>query len=56
MLPKSSSNVKGLTAKLYCDEPKTVRIEAEGECELTAGSIEADSEIEILDPSMQLPL
>lgn len=47
-------NIKGLTAKLYCDEPKTVRIEAEGECEVTAGSIEADSEIEILDPSMHI--
>ena len=47
-------NIKGLTAKLYCEEPKTVRIEAEGECEITAGSIEADSEIEILDPSMHI--
>ena len=47
-------NVKGLTAKLYCDEPKLVRIEAEGECEVTAGSIEADSEIEILDPGMHI--
>lgn len=47
-------NIKGLTAKLYTDEPKTVRIEAEGECEVTAGSIEADSEIEILDPSMHI--
>ena len=45
-------NIKGLTAKLYCDEPKTVRIEAQGECEVTAGSIECDSEVEILDPSM----
>ena len=47
-------NIKGLTAKLYTDEPKTVRIEAEGECEVTAGSIEADSDVEILDPSMHI--
>jgi len=47
-------NIKGLTAKLYCDEPKTVRIEAEGECVVTAGSIEADAEVEILDPSMHI--
>ena len=47
-------NIKGLTAKLYTDEAKTVRINAEGECEVTAGSIEADSEIEILDPSMHI--
>ncbi|MFV0401352.1 MAG: DNA-directed RNA polymerase subunit alpha [Oscillospiraceae bacterium] len=47
-------NIKGLTAKLYTDEPKLVRIEAEGEGEVTAGSIETDSEIEILDPSMHI--
>lgn len=47
-------NIKGLTAKLYTDEPKIVRIEAEGDCEITAGSIEADAEIEILDPSMHI--
>ena len=47
-------NIKGLTAKLYCDEPKTVRIDAQGECEVTAGSIECDSEVEILDPSMHI--
>jgi DNA-directed RNA polymerase subunit alpha len=47
-------NIKGLTAKLYSDEPKTVRIEAEGECEVTAGSIEVDSDVEILDPSMHI--
>ena len=47
-------NIKGLTAKLYTDEPKTVRIEAEGECQVTAGSIEADSDVEILDPSMHI--
>ncbi|MCL2056774.1 MAG: DNA-directed RNA polymerase subunit alpha [Oscillospiraceae bacterium] len=47
-------NIKGLTARLYCDGPKTVRIDAEGECEVTAGSISADAEIEILDPSMHI--
>ena len=47
-------NIKGLTAKLYTDEPKVVRIEASGECEVTAGSIEADSDVEILDPSMHI--
>ena len=43
-------SIKGLTAKLYGDEPKTVYIEAEGECEVTAGDIKADSEVNILDP------
>ena len=47
-------NIKGLNAKLYCEGPKTVRIEAEGECEVTAGSIICDSEVEILDPDMHI--
>ncbi len=47
-------NIKGLTAKIYGDGPKTVYIEAEGECEVTAGSIKADSEVEILDPGMHI--
>ena len=42
-------NIKGITAKLYTDTPKTVRIEATGECEVTAGSIQQDAEIEILN-------
>ena len=32
-------NIKGLTAKLHGEGPKTVYIEAEGECEVTAGDI-----------------
>ena len=47
-------NIKGLTAKLHSEGPKTVYIEAEGECEVTAGSIKADSEVEILDPNMHI--
>ena len=47
-------NIKGLTAELYTDEPKLLRIDAEGEGVVTAGSIQADSEIEILDPSMHI--
>ncbi len=38
-------NVKGITAKLYSDTPKTVRIEASGEGEVTAGSIQQDAEM-----------
>ncbi|MFQ8599705.1 MAG: DNA-directed RNA polymerase subunit alpha [Oscillospiraceae bacterium] len=38
-------NIKGLTAKLHSEGPKTVYIEAEGECEVTAGSIKADSRL-----------
>ncbi len=47
-------NIKGLTAKLYSDGPKRVKISAVGECEVTAGSIEADSDVEILNPGMHI--
>lgn len=46
--------IKGLTAKLYGDSPKVVYIEAEGECEVTAGDIKTDSEVNILDPGMHI--
>lgn len=47
-------NIKGLIAKLYCDGPKTVYIEAEGPCEITAADIKADSEVEILNPDLHI--
>ncbi|MFR8665811.1 MAG: DNA-directed RNA polymerase subunit alpha [Ruthenibacterium sp.] len=47
-------NVKGITAKLYSDTPKTVRIEASGEGEVTAGSIQQDAELEVLNPDWHL--
>ncbi|MBQ9841851.1 MAG: DNA-directed RNA polymerase subunit alpha [Clostridia bacterium] len=47
-------NVKGLLAKINGDGPKTVYIEAEGPCEVTAGSIKCDSEVELLDPDMHI--
>ena len=47
-------NVKGLIAKINGEGPKTVYIEAEGPCVVTAGSIKCDSEVEILDPDMHI--
>ena len=47
-------NLKGLTAKLEGEGPKTVYIEAEGECEVTAGDIKTDSEVNILVPDMHI--
>lgn len=47
-------NVKGITAQLHCDMPKTVILKGEGQCELTAGDIECDSDIEILNPGMHI--
>ena len=43
-------NVKGITAKLHTNTPKTVIIEVVGEKNVTAGDIRQDSDIEILNP------
>ena len=42
-------NVKGILAKLNCNEAKTVEIHAKGPCEVTSGTIIHDSEVEILN-------
>jgi DNA-directed RNA polymerase subunit alpha len=47
-------NVKGLLAKMHSNQPKTVYIDAEGECEVRAGDIKTDSEIEIIDPDIHI--
>ena len=47
-------NVKGIIARLHCDGPKTGYIEAAGECEVTAGDIKADGEVEILNPELHI--
>ena len=43
-------NLKGVILKIHGEGPKTIYIEANGEGEITAGSIKADSEVEILNP------
>ena len=47
-------NMKGLIAKLHCNGPKTVEINAEGPCIVTAESIKTDAEVEILNPEMHI--
>ncbi len=47
-------NIKGLIAKLHADTAKKIYIEAEGPCVVTAASIKADSEVEILNPEMHI--
>ena len=47
-------NSKGIIAKLNCDCEKTVVIDAEGPCEVTAADIKADSDIEILNPELHI--
>ena len=47
-------NIKSLIARLHRDGPKTVYIEADGECEVTAADIKADGEVEILNPELHI--
>ena len=47
-------NVKQLLVKLHTQEIKTVYIDAVGPCEVTAGDIKADGEVEILNPELHI--
>lgn len=47
-------NLKSLSVKLHCDEPKTVRIDAAGEGVITAGDIIHDADVEILNPDLKI--
>jgi len=47
-------NVKSIIARLHCEGIKTVYIEASGECEVKAGDIKTDSEVEILNPDLHI--
>ena len=47
-------NVKKIIARLHCQGVKTVYIDASGECEVTAGDIKADGDVEILNPELHI--
>ena len=47
-------NVKSVIAKLHSPGVKMTYIEAEGPCEITAGDIIGDSEVEILNPDLHI--
>ena len=47
-------NVKKIIARLHCEGVKTVYIDAAGECEVTAGDIKADGDVEILNPDLHI--
>ncbi len=53
-VPEIILNIKGITAKLNCDGPKTVVLDMTGECEATAGNIKQDAELEILNPDLHI--
>ena len=47
-------NVKRITPKLHSAGVKTVHIDAVGPCEVTAGDIKADADVEILNPELHI--
>jgi len=47
-------NIKGIVARLHAQRTKTVYIEASGECNVTAGDIKTDGEVEILNPDLHI--
>ena len=47
-------NLKNLSAKIYSDESKIVRIEAQGPGKITAGDIIADADVEILNSDLHI--
>ena len=47
-------NVKRMIVKLHAQGIKTVYIDAVGPCEVTAGDIKADGEVEILNPDLHI--
>ena len=47
-------NVKRMIMKLHCQGVKTVYIDAVGPCEVTAGDIKVDGEVEILNPELHI--
>ena len=53
-VPEIVLNVKGISAKLHCEGRKTCLIEMTGPGEVTAGSIKADADIEILNPERHI--
>ena len=53
-VPEIVLNIKELCAKIYGDGPKVVYIEAEGEGEVYARHIKADSDVEILNGDLHI--
>jgi DNA-directed RNA polymerase subunit alpha len=47
-------NLKQLAIKLHTDEPQVVRVEAEGQGEITAGDIQCGADVEILNPDLHI--
>jgi DNA-directed RNA polymerase subunit alpha len=47
-------NLKRLALRLWSDEPHTLRIDKEGPCEVVAGDIVGDADVDILEPDQHI--
>lgn len=47
-------NLKELTLRLYTDKPKLLRLDVKGKRDVTAGDIQEDPEIQVLNPTLHL--
>jgi DNA-directed RNA polymerase subunit alpha len=47
-------NLKEISAKLYCEGPKTITINVKGPCEVTAGVLAVDDQIEIINTDLHI--
>ena len=47
-------NLKQLCCRLHSDEPKKLVVDAAGECEVKAGDILPDSDVEIINPDLHI--
>ena len=47
-------NLKELCCLMYCDGPKKLIIDAQGECEVTAGDIMPDSDVDIINTDLHI--
>lgn len=53
-VPEIILNIKNLAAKMYADEPVTLRIEAQGAKEITAGDIITGADVEIINKDQHI--
>ena len=47
-------NLKSMSCVMFADGPKQLNIDVQGPCELTAGDIKTDDEVEIVNPELHI--
>ena len=47
-------NLKSIACKMFCEGPKQLTIDVKGPCELTAGDIRTDDEVEIVNKDLHV--